>query len=101
MMTRQEKVQYGLDNMRHHANSRLVPPGSDGFTLGKHVFTRPGVSQGLINHEAVHVAQYAQDGIPKFLAVYLYDYLKNLVRYRDPNKAYRNIRYEKEAYDIT
>jgi len=96
-----DKVQYGLDNMKHHANSKLVPPGSDGFTFGRHVFTRPGVSQSLINHEAVHVAQYAQNGIPKFLAVYLCDFLKNLVKYRNFDKAYRNIRYEKEAYDIT
>lgn len=94
------KIIYGLNKMKHHPNSSLVPPGSQGFTLGRHVFTRSGVTQKLINHEAVHVHQYHEDGIPKFLATYIYQYIKNLFKYRNHKKAYRNIEYEKEAYEL-
>ena len=94
--TRNE-VKYGLENMKHHANSRLVPPGSSGWTLGVHVFTRRGVSQRLIDHEAIHVWQYARDGVPKFLVLYLWDYFRNLMKFRHHRTAYLNIRYEIEV----
>jgi hypothetical protein len=39
------------------------------------------------------------DGIARFYLIYFRDYLANLWRLRDHNAAYRNIPFEKEAYE--
>ena len=58
------------------------------------------VDQNLVNHEMVHIKQIEKEGALKFYSKYLYYYLVNLVKYRDTKKAYMNIPYEKEAYEI-
>lgn len=79
--------------------SRLVPPGSAGITLGRHIRLRPGREDDveLLAHELVHVAQYAEQGRPRFLARYLAAYLANLARLRSHRAAYLAIPAEEEA----
>lgn len=71
-------------------------------TLGSHIFFREPkekVPQKLIDHEKVHVEQIEKLGAVLFYATYLLDYLRNRLRGMDHAKAYREIRFEKEAYE--
>lgn len=52
-----------------------------------------------INHEMIHTAQMKELLYIPFYIRYLLEYLFNLLIYWDKNKAYRNICFEKEAYN--
>jgi hypothetical protein len=52
----------------------------------------------LIRHETIHLRQELELLIIPFYILYLFNYLINLWRYRDHNKAYLNIIFEREAY---
>lgn len=49
------------------------------------------------NHESIHTAQQKELLFVFFYLIYLFEWLFNLVKYRDFKKAYRNISFEKEA----
>ncbi|WP_233138138.1 hypothetical protein [Mucilaginibacter sp. MD40] len=53
----------------------------------------------LINHERIHLRQQAELLILPFYILYLLNYVINMLRYRAHYPAYRNIVFEKEAYD--
>ncbi|MCX6823352.1 MAG: hypothetical protein NTX91_05205 [candidate division SR1 bacterium] len=55
--------------------------------------------QGLLAHEWIHIQQIRRQGIFIFYVMYIYEWLINLWKYRNTEKAYKNISYEKEAYD--
>lgn len=88
--------------MKPHFESRLfrwLPVDADAITFGRHVFFRDGLpSQSLVAHELVHVRQYAELGIPRFIALYCWDYLVGRLNGLDHKTAYRSIRFEAEAY---
>ncbi|HEX5001443.1 MAG TPA: hypothetical protein VFW78_03030 [Bacteroidia bacterium] len=52
----------------------------------------------LVNHERIHLAQQIELLILPFYLIYLVNYLYNLIDTGDHEKAYRNIIFEKEAY---
>lgn len=52
----------------------------------------------LINHEKIHLAQQKELLIVFFYIFYFLNYVINLLRFFNHNKAYRNIIFEKEAY---
>lgn len=52
----------------------------------------------FIRHEAIHLRQELELLIVPFYIFYLTNYLINLIRYRDHEKAYINIIFEREAY---
>jgi len=52
----------------------------------------------LINHELIHLRQQLELFILPFYVLYLLEYLINLFKYKNHNKAYFNISFEKEAY---
>lgn len=52
-----------------------------------------------INHEAIHTAQMKELGYLPFYIIYGVEYLINLINYPSAHKAYRNISFEKEAYE--
>ena len=52
----------------------------------------------LIRHEAIHLMQELELLIVPFYILYLINYLVNLIKYRDHEKAYLNIIFEREAY---
>ena len=66
------------------------------------LFARKDASRKLnevdINHEAIHTAQMKELLYIPFYIWYLIEWLILLIKYRDSHKAYRNIRFEKEAY---
>jgi len=51
-------------------------------------------------HEAEHLAQARRVGLGRFYATYLADWLRGLVRTRSLEAAYRQIRWEVEAYAV-
>ena len=52
----------------------------------------------IINHELIHLRQQIELLIIPFFMLYLLNYLFNLIRYRNHDRAYRNIIFEREAY---
>ena len=52
----------------------------------------------LINHEKIHLRQQAELLIIFFFLWYAIEYLLRFIRYREHDKAYRNISFEHEAY---
>jgi hypothetical protein len=52
----------------------------------------------IMNHEMIHLWQELELLILPFFIIYLLHYLLNLCIYRNHDKAYRNIIFEREAY---
>ena len=50
-------------------------------------------------HESIHIAQYIELLVIGFLILYLWDWVRGLIKYKDTNVAYRKIRLEQEAYE--
>lgn len=74
------------------------------MTLWRTVFVRRSVLEGdprrlavLLVHELVHVRQWAEQGVLRFLGRYLGDYLRARLAGRGHADAYRSIRAEVEA----
>ena len=54
------------------------------------------ISETVLNHEKIHTAQMKELGYILFYIIYLLEWL---VRLFLPGNAYRNISFEREAYD--
>ncbi len=54
----------------------------------------------LIHHEKIHHRQQLELLIVPFYLLYLFNYLYNLLRYRNHYKAYREIIFEREAFQM-
>ena len=80
----------------------LIPKGYRGLTLFPFVIIRNFLDKEnkvLLNHERIHIRQQLELLILPFFVLYFLEYLIRLVQFKDRNKAYRNISFEKEAYD--
>lgn len=79
----------------------LVPKGYRAITLYPFVFLRDKEDKEnavLINHERIHLRQQRELLIVFFYLWYGIDFLIKYAKYRNWEKAYRNIIFEKEAY---
>ena len=56
------------------------------------------ISEQLINHESIHTAQMKELLYIGFYLFYAIEFLYNLIKYRDSEKAYKELSFEKEAY---
>src|SRR5688572_29130054 len=76
-----------------------VSPGMAGTTIGSLVLIkRRAVGDArLLRHELVHVRQYRERGIPRFLVTYFGSYLRWRLRRHPHWAAYRRIPFEAEA----
>lgn len=52
----------------------------------------------LVNHERIHIKQQIETLFIPFLVWYYVEYVVRYFQYKDWNKAYRNISFEREAY---
>lgn len=70
------------------------------ITLWPFIFVKKvyGDDAKLINHESIHIQQQIELLVVGFYIVYLYDWLRGLIKYRDASRAYFRIRFEQEAY---
>ena len=53
----------------------------------------------LMNHERIHIRQQLETLIVPFYLIYLINYLYNIITTLEHETAYRNILFEREAYD--
>jgi len=56
-------------------------------------------NQILINHEKIHLRQQLELLIIPFYIWYLSEYYIKYLKYKNPELAYRNISFEREAYE--
>lgn len=79
----------------------LIPKGYNGLTLFPFVMLRNDFDKAnkmLLNHEKIHIRQQMQMLIVPFFIWYLIEFLFRLLQFKDKNRAYRNISFEREAY---
>jgi hypothetical protein len=82
-------------------NKYLPLPGFKAMNLfGLILFVRKGakMSSEDMNHEEIHSAQWRELLYIGFLLWYVLEWLVRLIQYRNFDKAYRNISFEREAY---
>lgn len=69
------------------------------IVLGKHCFVKADhASARLLRHEEIHQEQMKRHGVILFYLIYLKDYFRNLLIYRNHDRAYFNIPFEVEAF---
>nr|WP_284651416.1 hypothetical protein [Flavobacterium buctense] len=79
----------------------LIPKGYRGLTLFPFVFLKCRSDKeniALLNHERIHLRQQLELLILPFFVWYLIEFLLKYLKYGNRNNAYRNISFEKEAY---
>lgn len=79
----------------------LIPKGFRGLTLFPFVILRDFLDKEnkvLLNHEKIHIRQQLELLILPFFLLYFLEYFIRLLQFKDRNKAYRNISFEREAY---
>ena len=79
--------------------SYLAPINIGAITLFFLVFSRGEINKRTQRHETIHFQQMLETLVIGFLLLYLWDYAKGYIIYKDGAKAYRRIRAEQEAYD--
>src|SRR6478672_8726805 len=52
----------------------------------------------LINHELIHIRQQLEMLVIPFYIFYLLNYMVNIIKFKNHDKAYLEITFEKEAY---
>jgi hypothetical protein len=68
------------------------------ITLFPFIISREEMSEATETHETIHFCQQKELFVLFFYILYLYDFAKGLIRYKDSQKAYYQIRFEQEAY---
>ena len=79
----------------------IVPKGYSGITLFPFVFLKSADlkhRETLINHEKIHLRQQLELLVILFYLIYLVEFLIRLIQYKNWSLAYKNISFEREAY---
>lgn len=79
----------------------LIPKGYAGMTVFPFIILRDKkykLNKTTINHEKIHIRQQLELLIVPFYIWYFTDLLYKYIKYKDFNKAYHNIVFEREAY---
>ena len=73
---------------------------ADAMTLDRMIYVRgDSMSRVLFKHEFRHVKRINEVGVLNWYVYYFANYLFNLIKYRNHEKAYRAVFEEKDAYD--
>ncbi len=78
-----------------------VPKGFSGITVYPFVFVRSifwAEKKSFVNHEKIHLRQQLELLIVLFFIWYGLEFFVRLIQFRNRQKAYRNISFEREAY---
>lgn len=79
----------------------MVPGGYLGLTFYPFIFLKTAslkTNRVLLNHERIHLQQQLELLIVPFYIIYVLEFLRGLIRYKNRVEAYRNISFEREAY---
>lgn len=82
-------------------SKHIVPKGFIGITLYPFIFLRYKYLKGdsaLINHEKIHLKQQLELLIIFFYLFYFFEWIIKLFKYKNRYIAYRNLSFEREAY---
>lgn len=81
-------------------NTKFFPQGYKAITIGPFAITKPHTILNPVDlqHEDIHWAQEKEMLILPFFLWYVIEFLIRLIIYRDWDKAYKNILFEREAY---
>lgn len=63
------------------------------------IFARQELTDRVISHEEIHIKQQKEMMVIFFLLWYGIEWLLRLIQYRNRMTAYKNISFEREAYD--
>ena len=80
----------------------IVPRGYIGITIFPFMFLKYRALKRnavLINHEKIHLRQQIELLVIPFFIIYSFEFLVRLLQYRSWSLAYRNISFEREAYE--
>ena len=69
------------------------------ITLYPFIISHDEMSDDVLRHETIHILQQKELFVVFFYILYVWDWLVGLIKYRDRQKAYFQIRFEQEAYD--
>ncbi len=86
---------------RIRVNKKLVPKGYNGITLYPFIFFKSEEhkeNKQIVNHEKIHIEQQKELLVVFFFLIYVLHFVWNYFKFRNWDKAYRNIIFEKEAY---
>lgn len=78
--------------------SYFAPIKINAITIGLIVFSRGKINIKTKRHETIHFQQFIETLIIGMLLLYIFDFIKNYIKYKNSKKAYYNVRAEKEAY---
>ena len=81
--------------------NKILPFGKRFYAINLFgvLFAKGPCDKVMLNHERIHTAQMKELGYIFFYIWYVLEWLVKLFQYRDSYKAYRNIRFEREAYE--
>ena len=82
-------------------NHRLIPKNFTGMSLWPFIILKYAAlkeDKVFINHERIHLRQQIELLIVPFYIIYGAEYLIRLIQYGKRREAYRNISFEREAY---
>lgn len=81
--------------------NKILPFGKRFYAINLFgvLFAKGPCDKVMLNHERIHTAQMKELGYIFFYIWYVLEWLVRLFQYRDSYKAYRNIRFEREAYE--
>lgn len=80
----------------------MVPKGFIGITLFPFIFLKERdlkQNTALINHEKIHLKQQLELLIIFFYLFYFFEWMVKLCIYKNRHLAYRNLSFEREAYE--
>ncbi|WP_433835821.1 hypothetical protein [Flavobacterium anhuiense] len=80
----------------------LIPKGYRGmavfpFVLMKYDFDK--ANRVFVNHEKIHLRQQLEMLVLPFFTWYVLEFFIRLIQYKNKDLAYRNISFEREAYE--
>ena len=70
-----------------------------GITLWPWIIIRPYKGEVTINHETIHIKQQQELLVIPFYIIYILEWFIKLFIYGSPKSAYRNLSFEREAYE--
>lgn len=80
----------------------LIPKGFSGLSVYPFVIVSERKyceNTIFINHEKIHIRQQIEMLVLPFFIWYVLEYFVRLIQYKNRNLAYRNISFEREAYE--